>query len=123
MSDTKKEIIEEKEVIEVTEDDKNNGVVTYELKKPIVFGGEEIKSLVLDLDSLTGGHLTKAYMLAKSKLGKTANEDLIVPEFNKTFQIAVASLACKKDIDFFFKLGIQDFSKISMTVQNFLLEE
>ncbi len=97
------------------------GKLVYELKSPITYGGEEIKVLTFDFENMTGGTLKKILMEVRSKLGKRAGQELVVPEVSKDYQCGVAAKACGLDIDVMYKLKARDYTAITMRVSNFLL--
>lgn len=105
---------------EVKKEEELNGVFTYELKKPVIYNGENITELSFDFERLTGGDSLKIEDELQA-LGKTA----VVPALNSEYLIRMAAMACtKKGIgaDLFPILGIADFTKITSKAKNFLLK-
>lgn len=87
------------------------------LSKVVSFEGNEYKELSLDLDGLTGSDLLKAereFVVT----GGVAN----VPELSKGFLAIVVARAAKVPIDLIHALPAKDFSRVTIEVQNFLLE-
>jgi hypothetical protein len=87
------------------------------LSKPLDWEGTARSELDLDLGSLTGQDVTRAEREAKA-LGDTE----MVREFSKTYLACVAGRACKLPADAILALGIKDFTAVTLTVQNFLLD-
>lgn len=91
---------------------------THKLKKPMNFHGEEIKEIEFDLESLTGND----YIEAERRFGEHyQNKVTPLLELNKEYQMIIASLAAKKPVELFKAMPIKDLSKITIKVQNFLL--
>lgn len=87
------------------------------LKKAIQYDGEQITELKLDLDSLTGQDMLDA----EKEAG--VGEFTPMKEFNKGHLAVLAAKACGMPSDLMPLLGLRDFSKITMAVQNFLFNE
>lgn len=91
---------------------------TITLNTPILHNGEEVSELNLDLDGLTGDALIQAETEHAMVHGNLTN----VPELSKSYLIHVAAKAAKMPVDDLKQLKAKDFSKVTMEVQNFLLE-
>lgn len=105
---------------EVKKEEELNSVFTYELKKPVMYNGENITELSFDFEGLTGGDALKIEDELQA-LGKTA----IVPAFDSEYLMRMAVRACTKKgigVDLFPILGITDFNKITSKAKNFLLK-
>lgn len=89
---------------------------TVKLSKPITFEGKEYSELTLALDSITGRDLIKAEAEARLISGPSP-----VAELSKTYHAVVAAKAAKVPVDLILDLPAQDFTKITMLVQDFLL--
>ena len=89
------------------------------LKKPIQYDGTEIKNLTLNLESLTG----QDFLDTEKETGVELTASTPVKEFSKAYLAILAAKACGMPSDMIPLLGIQDFSKITVMVQNFLLGE
>ena len=87
------------------------------LSKPLGWEGDARSDLDLDLENLTGQDVTRAEREAKA-LGDTE----MVREFSKTYLACVASRACKLPADAILALSARDFTMVTLTVQNFLLD-
>ena len=88
-----------------------------DFKKTFVFEGEEFKGIDLDLDKLTGDDVTRAERECAA-LGRPTGA---FAEGNKTYLAVLAAYAANKPVDFMMKLPISEFTKVTVTVQNFLL--
>lgn len=88
----------------------------FDLKKPIHFEGKEVKSLDLNLDDLTAADLIKVEqeILASGK-------QFVFAESSKVYSAHVAARAAKVPVEIILALKGPDFSKLTMTVQNFLI--
>ncbi|MDR1516433.1 MAG: phage tail assembly protein [Synergistaceae bacterium] len=87
-------------------------------KDPFVFEGEECDGVDLDLDRLTGNDLEKAQEIVLGQKKMTSN----MPEFSKSYCAQVAALAAKKPVEFFRALPVREYVKVTIEVQNFLLD-
>lgn len=87
------------------------------LSKPFTFEGKEYSEIELDLDSLTGNDLLKAEREFVATGGR-AN----VPELSKEYLAIVVAKTAKVPVDIIHALPAKDFSKVTIEVQNFLLE-
>ncbi|MCY9764732.1 phage tail assembly protein [Paenibacillus alvei] len=93
----------------------------YTLIKPIVFQGEEVKEIQLDLDSLTGEDII--YADRQFLLSNEMNQGITVKETTKEFLMFVGARAAKQPGELFYRLSAKDFSRVTLRVQNFLLVE
>lgn len=100
-------------------EDEYTGVETIELKKPLEFEGIRYKTLVLDLDSLTGRDV-KGIIKELSAMGDNVGSTFL--ETNKAYLAGVAAKAANVPIELMDELNIRDFSEVTMAVQNFLLK-
>lgn len=84
--------------------------------RPFVFEGRDVKSIYMDLDSLTGRDV-------KRVIQSLPPEDQAAPviELNKTFQAALAAYAADVPIELIEAASIKDYSAITLKVMNFLL--
>lgn len=89
-----------------------------ELSKPYSFEGKEYTKLELDFDSLTGQDVINA-----EKEVRALGDRSPVAEFSKTYQAVMAAKAAKVPVDLIMKLPAKDFTRITILVQDFLLEE
>jgi hypothetical protein len=89
-----------------------------QFKKPFNFEGEEYGGVDIDLDSLSGDDLERAQELISLER-KTGG---VVPEFSKAYLAQVAALAAKKPVEFFRALPARESVKVTIEVQNFLLD-
>jgi hypothetical protein len=87
-------------------------------KVPFSFEGEEYEGVDLDLDGLAGDDLEKAQEIV-SVTGKTVGN---VPEFSKAYCAQIAALSSKKPVEFFRSLPAREYIKVTLVVQNFLLD-
>jgi hypothetical protein len=87
-------------------------------KNPFIFEGEEHEGVELDLDRLTGNDLEKAQEIIVIQKKVTPN----VPEFSKAYLSEVAALAARKPVEFFKALPVREYIKVTVEVQNFLLD-
>lgn len=89
------------------------------LSKPFTFEGKEYAELILDLDGITGRDLIKAEAEARIIAGPAAAP---VAELSKPYHAVVAAKAAGVPVDLILALPAKDFTKITMAVQDFLLE-
>lgn len=92
---------------------------TYELNKPIQFGGKEVKEINLDFDSLNGGALIQAERLFVA--ANQSNEAINIREYSQEYQAYVASQLSGLPITFFHEIDGYDFSQITTKVKHFFL--
>lgn len=88
------------------------------LSKPI----ENIKEIVLDLESLTGSSLTNIEKTWRKECRKKDNTSLI-KELDGAYLAMVAAVASKTSYSLMQKLSAKDFTKITMKVSSFLLAD
>lgn len=111
----------QEEVIDkVVEEAKKDTETTYtrELKKPIVYNGQEYNRLTFNFEKLTGND----FLEINAEL--TARGVIVVsPSFNSDFVIRVAIRACDQQIgvDVFPTMGFTDVLKITNRVRNFMI--
>jgi hypothetical protein len=92
---------------------------TVKLYKEVDWDGVTVNEVVLDLDNLTGAHMIAAERQFNLYGG---NEGHPLKELSKEYQILVAAQAAKKPVELLHKLSAKDFSRVTIKVQNFLLE-
>lgn len=115
--DTKEKTIEEMLKMEdETENEGESNVIT--LSKPV----ENIKEIVLDLESLTGSSLTNIEKTWRKECRKKDNTSLI-KELDGAYLAMVAAVASKTSYSLMQKLSAKDFTKITMKVSSFLLAD
>lgn len=115
--DTKEKTIEEMLKMEdETEVEGESNVIT--LSKPI----ENIKEIVLDLESLTGSSLTNIEKTWRKECRKKDNTSLI-KELDGAYLAMVAAVASKTSYSLMQKLSAKDFTKVTMKVSSFLLAD
>lgn len=83
---------------------------------PVKFDDQEIESLELDLDSLTGRDMSQI----KSQWSM-AGKFSPVPATDLDFCIMVAARASKQPIEFFEQLKSREWLKVAQEVSNFLM--
>ncbi|HOV79363.1 MAG TPA: phage tail assembly protein [Bacillota bacterium] len=86
------------------------------LSKPCAFEGKEYTELILDFDSLTGRDMISAEAEARVIAGPAP-----VAELSKPFLAVMAAKAAKVPVDLIVGLPANDFSKVTMAAQDFLL--
>lgn len=117
IEDGKEKTIEEMLKMEdETENEGESNVIT--LSKPI----ENIKEIVLDLESLTGSSLTNIEKTWRKECRKKDNTSLI-KELDGAYLAMVAAVASKTSYSLMQKLSAKDFTKITMKVSSFLLAD
>jgi hypothetical protein len=89
----------------------------FVLSKPFSFEDKEYKELNIDLDSLTGRDIINAAQEARTLEGPVP-----VPELSKAYHAVIAAKAAKVPVEMLLKLPAKDFSKITLLVENFLLD-
>jgi hypothetical protein len=92
--------------------------VYVKFKDPFNFEGETYDGFDMDLDALTGNDLEKAQEIAASQKKIMPN----VPEFSKWYCAQVAAFAAKKPVEFIRALPMREYVKVTIGVQNFLLD-
>lgn len=94
-------------------------MVIINLKKPFDFDGKGYSEIRLDFDSLSGADIIGA---ERQFFANGANQSISIKEFSKEFQAYIAARAAKLPVEFFFALSVQDFTQVTLKVQNFFLE-
>ncbi len=90
---------------------------TIVFKKPFQFEGKEYTELTLDLDALTGQQLIESETETRALGDRTP-----MLEVSKSYQAVIAAKAAKVPCDLIKTLPAKEFSKVTVMVQNFLLE-
>lgn len=88
------------------------------LSRKYSFEDKEYEELSLDFNSLTGKDIIDA-----EKEARALGDNSPVPEFSKTYQAILGAKAAKVPIDMVMDFNVRDFTRVTMAVQNFLLEE
>ncbi|MDQ0114356.1 phage tail assembly protein [Paenibacillus harenae] len=92
----------------------------YILSKPISDEGEEIVELNLDFDDLSANDILAAERQFNTEMAK--NKDFApVKEFAKSYLAIIVAKAAGQPLEVIYKLKANDFSKVTMLAQNFLL--
>lgn len=86
--------------------------------EPIEFEGKTYTEIELNVDFLTGRDMINAVNEARA-MGDTSQ----VPELSKIYQAVLASKAAKVPADMIVALPAKYFSKVTLTVANFLLDQ
>ena len=86
------------------------------LSKPVEFEGEKITELRVDLEGLTGADLEAAEREWQASGGGGA-----MAEVSKAYLLCVAARATGKRVELLRRLSAKDYSRLTVTVQNFLL--
>jgi len=92
----------------------------FVLRKPIEFDGEQITELTLDFDDLSSEDILSAERQYEAAVGRS-QQVAPVKEFSKHYLAFVVARAAKRPVELIYKLSANDFSKISLLAQNFLL--
>lgn len=92
----------------------------YVLKKPIEFDGEQVVSLDLDFDNLTGDDILSAERQYNTESAKI-KDFAFVKEMSKSYLVFIVARAAKKPAELICKLSGNDFSRVTVLAQNFLL--
>jgi hypothetical protein len=92
---------------------------TYKLIQPIVYDGENITELQMNLDGMGVPQLEKAERMARSLLDK--KENMLLPATNQKYCACVASIAAGVKLDLIRNLKANDYTQVCVMVQNFLL--
>ena len=87
------------------------------LKKAIIHKGNELYTLDLDFDALTGEDLIAVESQVLQEKGTNALQTL---SFSRVYAIAVAAKALHMPVEILRQMGARDFSKVVNVVQNFL---
>lgn len=89
----------------------------FELSKPITHKDKELKTLELNLESLTGQQLLEV----EQEFSITRPNFMGIMETSKEYLILVAAKAAKIPSSTLINLPAKDFTKLSMAVMGFLL--
>jgi hypothetical protein len=89
------------------------------LRTPIMFEGETVSELALDLDSLSGEDMIQAERAVGVVQTGSIN---LVNEMSKEYQAVIAAKASGKPVELIRQLKAKDFSEVTLTVQDFLLD-
>lgn len=87
-------------------------------KKPFQFEGKEYIGIDMNFDGLTGNNLLQAESEVRAMGDRTP-----AVSFSMKYQAAVAAQAAKMPVEMILSLPAKEFSKVTLTVQNFLFEE
>lgn len=98
------------------------GVKKITLKKPVDFDGKTHRSVKLRLDDLTGADIEAAEIQFMS-LSPDVAATTPLKEMSKGFLSIVAAKAMGKPVEFVKRLSAPDYSKVTTTVQIFLMSE
>ena len=101
-----------------TELDSNDGIITYELKRPTTISGTEYKEIKLDLYHLNGDDIASAELEIMSSGNLIAGP----AELNKTYLMHIAARAAKIPFEVLKQFSIKDVSAITMMTQTFLMQ-
>lgn len=93
---------------------------TVKLKRPILFDGQSVDSIVLDFESLTGVDIEQAETQFTAENPQNA-ATTPMKEMSKGFQAIVAAKAAKKPVDFIRQLSAPDYSKVTAQTMVFLM--
>lgn len=88
-----------------------------QLKKTLRHKGKEYTELDIPLEELTGLDLIE---VEKNNIDLDDRKALIIPEYSKTYLIAVAARALHMPVEVLRTLSARDFTAVAMAVQNFL---
>lgn len=86
------------------------------LSRPVKIGDKEVTEIVLNLDALTGDDIEQVELEMQAQ-GRMA----AVPETSKVYLMHIAARAAGVAVEDIRALPIKDVSRITVTVQNFLL--
>lgn len=89
------------------------------LSKPLIYEGETINEIKLDLDNLSVIDLERCERQARTMLKR--KETMAVPETSKKYQSCVAAKASGLTIDAIRSLSARDYTAVCLEVMNFLL--
>ena len=88
-----------------------------QLRKALRHKGKEYTELDIPLDDLTGLDLIE---VEKNNIDLDDRKALIIPEYSKTYLIAVAARALRMPVEVLRTLSARDFTAVATAVQNFL---
>lgn len=92
-------------------------VETITLSRPLMINGESVATLSFHFGELTGQDMEVAEAQVLSAGGTIQS----VHEMNKTYLLALASRACRINLEELRKMNIKDATATTMLVQGFLL--
>ena len=90
--------------------------IEHTFSKPVNFEGQEIKSIKMDLDSLTGRDISQV----KSQWAHAGNFSP-VPAADTDFCVMVAARASKQPLELFDVMPAKEYLGITQKVSNFLM--
>ena len=93
----------------------------YTLLSPIIYNGEEIKEIMMDLEDLSVTDLEKCERATRNIFKGRKEVFTGIIEMNKTYQSLVAAKASGLHIQLIRSLKGRDFTQICLLVMNFLL--
>lgn len=88
-----------------------------QLKKALKHKGKDLTELNIPLEELTGADLIE---IDKQNIDMDDRKAMILPEFSKSYLIAVAARAARIPVEVLRQLGARDFTVVTGAVQNFL---
>lgn len=101
-----------------TDTPEDDSLFTVTFRKPVLYNGQQYKSLTFDFDSLTGGDglSIEAELQANGRMP-------IVPAFSGEYLIRMAAKACTEPIghDIFSVMPLREYNSIRSAARNFLL--
>lgn len=92
----------------------------YNLVRPITFEGEEVTSLTLDFDGLTGHDLLTCARQAQTM---SQNEVVFIRALSLSYQAVVAAKAAGVPVELIQSLKGKDFTQVTQHAQNFLIAQ
>lgn len=91
-----------------------------DLKRPVLFDGQPVTSIVLDFEGLTGADIEEAEVQFTAESPQNA-ATTPVKEMSKAFCAILAAKAAKKPVEFIRNLGAADYAKVTTQVTVFLM--
>lgn len=90
----------------------------FQLSKPVLYDGAEVRELTFDWGSLTGKDALKIETEANTRR-KIVNN----PAFSVEYLIGMAVRACEPEVDrdFFLRMPLGDFNRVRGAARDFLL--
>lgn len=88
-----------------------------QLKKAIMHKGNEITTLDMELDNLTGNDLIGV----EDQISKTGNNPIQTTDFSRVYLIAVAARALHMPVEVLRQMSARDFARVVNEVRNFLV--
>lgn len=95
-------------------------MVTFELKMPVSFEGQEVKKLEMDVEALAYKDLRRAERMAETLCGKKESLN-VIKVFDDRYLACVAAVAAKVKPELMFELKAPDFIQLMTLMRNFLL--